>query len=70
MCSLKSFLAVRHSILSSEAIKVTKGLLGLHSSIIATLTVFGSFLSVKWPLGARGGMETSAEDVLSEKMYC
>ena len=43
MCSLKSFLDVRHSVLSSEAIKVTKGLLGFHTSIIAILTVLEAF---------------------------
>ena len=58
MCYLNSFLAVRHFVLSSEASKVTEGLLGFHTSIIAVLTVFGSFLSVKWLLGTRGGMET------------
>ena len=45
--SLESFLAVRHSILSSKASKVTEGLLGFHTSIIVALTVFGSFLSVR-----------------------
>ena len=62
--SLKFFLAVRLSVLSSEASKVTKGILCFHTSIIVALTVFGSFMSVRWTLGVRGGMETSAEGVL------
>ena len=63
-------LAVKLSVLSSEASKVTEGLLGFYTSNIVVLTVFGSFLSVRWPLGARGGMETSVEGVLSGKNYC
>ena len=61
---LESYLAIRHSVLSSEASKVTECLLGFHTSIIAALTVFGSFLSVEWPLRARGGKKTSDEGVL------
>ena len=68
--SLKLFLVIRLSISSSEESKLTKGLLGFHTSIIVVLTVFGSFLPAKWPSGARGGMETSVRGVLSEKMYC
>ena len=59
MCSLKSFLAIRYYVLSFEASKVIEGLMGFHASIIVVLTVFGSFLSVKWIFGTRGGMETS-----------
>lgn len=51
-------MAVKLSVLSSEAIKETQDLLDLHTSIIDVLIVIGSFQLVRWPLGARGGMET------------
>ena len=61
-------MAVRHSVLSSEASKVTEGLLGLHAYIIVVLTVLKKILSVKWLFRARGGMKTSVGGVLSEKI--